>query len=89
MSAMKIHVVYTGRSYHAAEQLPSELSLPDPATLDDALQTLAEHSGEDQPLPASCLVAVSGEHVGTLANHTSRQLADGDELVLIAPVAGG
>jgi len=64
-------------------------SLPEGATLDDALTAVAGHLPADRPLPPSCLVAVSGTHVGTLGSHPARQLADGDELVLIAPVAGG
>jgi molybdopterin converting factor small subunit len=86
---MKIRVIVTGRSYHTTNQLPDEITLPDCATLDQALESLAAHLPNQQPLPASCLVAVSGEHLGTVASHPSRQLADGDELVVIAPVAGG
>jgi molybdopterin converting factor small subunit len=62
--------------------------LPDGANVDDALQLLDSQLGDDQ-LPASCLVAVAGKHLGTLANHIASPLADGDELTLIAPVAGG
>ena len=40
-------------------------------------------------LPGTCLVTVSGEHVGTVANFTDRPMREGEELVLIAPVAGG
>jgi molybdopterin converting factor small subunit len=86
---MKIQIVYTGRSYQTAEELPSELTLAEHANVDDALAEIAHHLGDDSPLPASCLVAVCGEHVGTVASHANRQLNDGDELVLIAPVAGG
>ena len=43
----------------------------------------------DNPLSASCLVAVSGMHLGTLADHRPQTLKDGDELLLLAPVAGG
>jgi molybdopterin converting factor small subunit len=35
------------------------------------------------------LIAVAGKHLGTLASHTPSPLADGDELTVIAPVAGG
>ena len=87
--AMKIKVIFTGRSYQLAKNLPAELTLSDEATLDDAIGVLQEPLTAEQRLPDSCLVSVSGEHLGTLASHRSRALADGEELVLIAPVAGG
>lgn len=86
---MRIRLVITGRSYHMAEHLPDEIELPAAATLDDALAAIAQRLADGPPLPSSCLVAVSGEHLGTIAHHRSQQLRDGDELVLIAPVAGG
>lgn len=86
---MKIRVVISGRSYHTAAEVPEELQLGAEATLADALQALRQSAGDESPLPESCLVAVSGRHVGTLAAHSPVSLRDGDELVLIAPVAGG
>jgi len=86
---MKIRLSFMGRSYLHGRGLPDELELPDTAHLDDALERLAQHGAEGQPLPPSCLVAVSGKHLGTLAAHENRPLSEGDELLLIAPVAGG
>jgi len=86
---MKIKLVITGRSYDAVADVPAELDLPDGAKVDDAVQQVAGYLPEDRPLPATCLVAVSGSHVGTLNTHPNPQLKDGDELVLVAPVAGG
>lgn len=86
---MKIHISYTGRSYQTASLLPAEMTLADGATVADALSLIAKDLSEDQQLPTSCLVAVSGEHIGTLASYTDRLLRDRDELILIAPVAGG
>lgn len=86
---MNIRVMISGRSYDAASDIPAELTLPDGASLDDALQAVAERLPEGRPLPPSCLVSVSGNHLGTIASHTRRVLVEGDELVLIAPVAGG
>jgi len=86
---MKIRLAFMGRSYLHGRQLPAELELPDAAQLDDALARLAQRDAEGQVLPPSCLVAISGKHLGTLADHENHPLAEGDELVLIAPVAGG
>ena len=86
---MKVRVVLSGRSYDAAEAMPDCLTLPDGAAVDEALRQLAGLMPEGKGLPKSCLVAVSGAHLGTVASHRSRVLRDGDELVLIAPVAGG
>ncbi len=86
---MKITVVITGRSYHATGQLPDEVELPDGSGVDDALQLLASLLPEDSQLPPTCLVAVAGKHLGTLASHTAVSLNPGDELTLISPVAGG
>jgi molybdopterin converting factor small subunit len=86
---MKIKLVITGRSYDAAADVPAELELPEGATVADALEQVAGHLPEDRPLPATCLVAVSGTHVGTVGSCPDRELKEGDELVLVAPVAGG
>ena len=86
---MRTPVIFAGRSYHLAEQLPEALDLPAGSTVDDALRVLSTHLPDDQPFPPSCLVAVSGEHLGTIAAHRPRTLTTGDELILIAPVAGG
>lgn len=86
---MKIRLVISGRSYDAAEAVPNELSLPDGATVAEAVDALAGLLPEGRKLPATCLVAVSGKHLGTLASRPSQVLKDDDELVLIAPVAGG
>lgn len=86
---MNVRVVLSGRNYHLADRIPPQLALPEGATVDDALDTLAGMLPSDQRLPDSCLLALSGVHVGTVAQHPRRELRDGDELVLIAPVAGG
>lgn len=86
---MKIKVVVTGRSYHTADALPDEVELSSSACVDDAIEALSQHLSDGNSFPASCLVALAGEHLGTLNNHENRQLREGDELTLIAPVAGG
>jgi molybdopterin converting factor small subunit len=86
---LKVRLIATGRSYHVTGDLPEELELPDDSTVADALQAIGECSGDSRPLDASCLVAVSGTHLGTVGNYQNRPLRHGDELTLIAPVAGG
>ena len=86
---MKIRVVVSGRSYHVAEGLPAEIELPESATTQDAISTILQQLPAGESLADSCLVAVGGQHLGTLSSHQVHSLQDGDELTLIAPVAGG
>ncbi len=86
---MKVQVVISGRSYDAAQSVPEFLTLAEGASVDEALRALAELFPDEKKLPESCLIAVSGTHLGTLRSHQPRQLQEGDELVVIAPVAGG
>ena len=86
---MKIRLLVSGRNYQAATQLPDELELPEGARLDDAIARLEQSMPEGASLSPNSLIAVSGTHVGTLAAHPNKELSDGDELVVVAPVAGG
>ena len=86
---MKIRVVLTGRSYHTAASLPAELELDEGDSLDDALKQINAALTAEAALPESCLIAIAGQHVGTVASHPDITLQDNQELVLIAPVAGG
>jgi hypothetical protein len=83
---MRISVAITGRAYNAAVKLPRVLDLPEGARVEDALTALRVVAG---PLAASALVAISGEHVGTVADHEPRTLMENDELLFFSPVAGG
>jgi molybdopterin converting factor small subunit len=86
---MRVRVVVSGRNYDTAEAIPQDLTLPEGCSVDEALRAVAEFCRQGNALPESCLVAVSGTHLGTLRSHKPEVLTDGDELVLIAPVAGG
>ena len=86
---MRVRVLVTGRGYHTALELPPEVELPGGATVDDALATLAALLPDGKKLPPSCLIAVSGRHLGAVSGYESCTLREGDELVLITPVAGG
>jgi len=86
---MNVRIVISGRNYDKTGALPEGIELPDGASLDEALKQLAERLPERTTLPDSCLIAVSGTHLGTLGRHRPHTLEEDDELVLIAPVAGG
>lgn len=86
---MVVRVVVAGRGYDTAARFPESLALAEHATLDDALAELNKCASGAKGLPASCLVAVCGTHLGTVGAHRARVLQDGDELLLLAPVAGG
>jgi molybdopterin converting factor small subunit len=86
---MKIQLTISGRNYDVAESIPHELALPEGASVQVALERLAALLPNGYRLPDACLVAVSGQHLGTLRNPRPRVLRDGDELLLLAPVAGG
>ena len=86
---MKLRIAVTGRSYHQTDGLPGELTLAEGASLEEAIRELSSLLPDQQALPSSCLISLAGRHLGTLASYENAELHDGDELVLIAPVAGG
>jgi molybdopterin converting factor small subunit len=86
---MKIRVLISGRGYDAAANVPTEWEVADGTTLEELLKAVNRRFPQGRELPSSCLVAVSGAHLGTVVRHSPRELRDGDEVVLIAPVAGG
>lgn len=89
---MRIRILIAGRNYQtqtAVAPPPQELDLPEGASVHAAIAALAAQLRPEQRLPGSCLVAVSGMHVGTVDHCEDRPLRDGDELLLLAPVAGG
>ena len=86
---MKIRLFVTGRAYHHATKLPAQLEVHDGATLHDAISKIRALLPDAVPLAASSLVALGGEHVGTVGRCYDRPLHEGDELTIVAPVAGG
>ncbi len=78
-----------GRGYDAATNVPAEWELADGTTLDELLRAVSQRLPPGRGLPSSCLVAVSGAHLGNVSRHAPHELHEGDEVVLIAPVAGG
>lgn len=86
---MRVRLVFMGHGYHQAAAWPAQLELPADADVALALNALQQTAADPQSLPPTCLVIVNGRHLGTIANHESGPLRDGDELTLLAPVAGG
>jgi hypothetical protein len=86
---MKLKLTYMGRSYDASTDFPDVLDLPDKATVDTAIAAIGQHLASQRALADSCLVVLSGNHLGTVAHHDNPAVAPTDELLLIAPVAGG
>lgn len=86
---MKIRLTVTGRMYHHAGGLPAELELPEGVTLRQAINRVNELLPPEAPLSAASLIAVAGQHVGNVGGFADRPLRDGEELTIIAPVAGG
>ena len=60
------------------------LELPDGATVEDVYDDLARRTPELAPALVSALPLVEGEHV-----ERERPLANGQEIALLTPVAGG
>jgi hypothetical protein len=75
--------------YDLGPQHPGVLDLPVGATVDNALAVLELDACSRRCLVPSALVAVSGQHIGTVADHAVQRLEDDDELLIFAPVAGG
>jgi hypothetical protein len=86
---MRLKTTYLGHGYHQSAVVPDYLELPEAATLDVALRVLERQLAGQRSLADSCLVVVSGKHLGSIARHENVTLAATDELMLIAPVAGG
>ena len=86
---MKVIVSISGRLYDLAAVSLCEIELPAGATVDDALKALHWDVGGSQCLVPSALIAVSGQHLGTVACHSPQPLAEADDLFIFAPVAGG
>lgn len=86
MGSVRIRVKITGRLYSVSEASPRELVLADGASIERALEELRLAHG---PLAPGALLAVSGEHLGTVADHLARTLNENDEVLIFSPVAGG
>ncbi len=86
---MLIRLAYLGYGYHQAAHWPAELEVPDSVDVTLALKKVQQMAPEPLMLPPTCLVIVNGRHMGTVASCESCVLRAGDELTLLAPVAGG
>lgn len=86
---MNLRIVVSGRNYEMAPPFPDRIELPEGGTVDDALELLSTRFSEGRQFPPSCLLGVSGKHVGTVKSHPPVVLSDNDEILILAPVAGG
>lgn len=86
---MKVRLVYSGRNYDAVANLPEEIPLNDGDDIDQLIAAVNQMLPGDRPLPHSAMVAVDGKHLGTVGRHVPQALREGDEVVIVAPVAGG
>lgn len=84
---MQIQLFITGRMYHLADGAPDRIDLPDDATLTQAVAALQQLLPE--PLPDTTLLSVGNRHCGSIGRFDDCDLRDGDELIVVAPVAGG
>ena len=84
---MRVQLFITGRMYHLADDAPDALELPDDADLAIAIERM--QGALPEPLPESTIISVSGRHAGAIGQFENTPLRDGDELMLVAPVAGG
>lgn len=86
---MTINIHISGRGYHLAQHIPPSLELADGAPVSAAMSKIRTLLPAGQALSDSSLVIHSGRHLGTVARFDDAILNDGDELLLLAPVAGG
>ncbi len=86
---MKVRLTLMGRGYDRTSSLPSEVDVTLGACLGDVLHLIQSHYGELVPLSTSWLVVVNGQHLGTVERYEDVELRERDDLMLIAPVAGG
>ena len=86
---MRIRLAITGRGYHLAGGIPESIELHADCTLQEAIEHVRQLFPSDNPVVDSCLISVAGKHRGTVGAPSAYQLRDGDELIIVAPVAGG
>lgn len=86
---MKIRLLVTGRRYHQAVSLPDELEVAAGGCVRDALDSVNELLPEAVKLEDTCMLAVNGSHVGSVADFQNVPLTENAELVVFSPVAGG
>ena len=87
---MRLKFVYMGHGYDQSRQTgPSSWSCPRRPRWTSRCGFWSRNCRRTRAVAGSCLVVVSGRHLGTIARHENIALAATDELMLIAPVAGG
>jgi len=91
---MRVFVTFTGPLRHAG---PVEMAVPEGTTLADVCRRLADAAADevrrhlltvDGEIEPSLLVAVNGTGVPP-EERAGRLLGDGDDVLLMPPIAGG
>ncbi len=83
-ATITVHCRFFARYADALGRDELELEVPDGATVADAVGQLRAHLPKGDLLPERPLAAVNREHAAP-----DTRLADGDEMALLPPLAGG
>lgn len=93
---MKLKVKYTAQLRTALKRTEEEVELPAASSLSSLLQHLAEQNSAGRPYLLSaagqvnaCLLMVVNESAVAAGDATTRQLNDGDVVLLLPPISGG
>lgn len=84
MGTVTVEVRFFARYAELLERERLTLELPIGATVDDALESVRQTLADATLLPARPLAAVNRRHV-----RETHVLADGDEVAVFPPLAGG
>jgi molybdopterin converting factor small subunit len=86
---VNVRIAVVGWQYHVTGQLPRSVEVLDGATVDVALTALRAAMPDGRELSPHAMLAVAGRHIGTVELHDACRLREGDEMMVIVPVAGG
>lgn len=70
VGSVRVRLKMTGRQYNLSDTLPELLELAEGASIELALEQVRAIAG---PIAPGALLAVSGEHLGTVADHRTER----------------